>query len=99
MRRSGPDVKLGILLPLLVGGAGLVHPLDDLEGQTDAAGRGQVAVFVVFARPDQFGAGDFDFGYNVPPASQSGFKSRFRGSPASILRQRRLSSGRQADSH
>jgi|GEM_PF-5296161 len=39
--------------------------------------RGQVAVVVVLAGPDEFGAGDFDFGYKVPPASQSGFKSRF----------------------
>jgi len=45
-----------------VGGAGLVDPLDDLEGQADAAGRDQVAVLVVFAGPDEFGAGDFGFG-------------------------------------
>jgi len=40
MRRSGSDVKLAILLPLLAGGAGLVDPLDDLEGQANAAGPG-----------------------------------------------------------
>jgi len=51
------------LLSLLAGGVVLVAPFDDLEGQVDAAGRDQVAVFVVFSWPDEFGASDFDFSH------------------------------------